>query len=63
MRRHDRFWATSLAVVVWMFAGYAVASGPVASTAITPPALDATAAVPGHATIALRRVRLGVLLQ
>ncbi len=48
MRTSDRFWATSLAVVVWLLAGYAVASGPEASTAISSPALGATAALPGH---------------
>jgi hypothetical protein len=45
MRTSDRFWATTLAVVVWLFAGYAVASGSMASTAISPPAFDATAAL------------------
>ena len=48
MRASDRFWATSLAAVVWLLAGYAVASGPEALTAISPPAFDATAALPGH---------------
>jgi hypothetical protein len=47
MRTSDRFWATSLAVVVWLFAGYAVASRPAAPTAISPPAFGATAALPG----------------
>jgi hypothetical protein len=46
MRTSDRFWATSLAVVVWLFAGYAVQSRPAAPTAISPPAFDATAASP-----------------
>jgi len=48
MRASDKFWATSLAVVVWLFAGYAVASQTAAPTAIAPPAFDATAAVPAH---------------
>jgi hypothetical protein len=45
MRLSSRFWATSLAVVVWLFAGYAVASRSLAERAIAPAAFDATAAV------------------
>ena len=45
MRTTDRFLAITLAVIVWLFAGYAVASRPVALQAITPPALDAHASV------------------
>ena len=43
MRLSSRLWATSLAVVVWLFAGYAVASRSLAEKAITPAAFDATA--------------------
>jgi hypothetical protein len=43
MRTSDRFWATSLAVIVWLVAGYAVASRPVALQAITPWGFYATA--------------------
>ncbi|MDH4072561.1 MAG: hypothetical protein OEV41_05590 [Gammaproteobacteria bacterium] len=45
MKTSDRLWATVLAVVAWLIAGYAVASRPVALQAITPPALDAHPAV------------------
>jgi len=45
MRSSDRIWATSLAVIVWLFAGYAVASRATAPQAIRPCALGATAAV------------------
>jgi hypothetical protein len=52
MRKSDRICATALAVVVWLIAGYAVASRPVALQAITPPVLDAPLSVagtrPGH---------------
>ena len=48
MRLSSRLWATSLAVVVWLFAGYAVASRSLAQTAITPGAFDAAAAVPSN---------------
>ena len=49
MKTSDRFWATALAVVVWLVAGFAVASRPVALQAITPPALDA------HPSVAISR--------
>ena len=45
MRSSDRFWAITLAVVVWLFAGYAVASRSASPKAITTSAFDATAAV------------------
>jgi hypothetical protein len=45
MRASDRFWAISLAVIVWLFAGYAVASRSASPKAITTSAFDATAAV------------------
>jgi len=43
MRMSDRFWTTGLTAIVWLIAGYAVASRPVADQAIAPPALDAHA--------------------
>ena len=45
MRTSDRFLAITLAVIVWLFAGYAVASRSVSPRAITTSAFDATAAV------------------
>jgi hypothetical protein len=45
MRSSDRFLAITLAVIVWLFAGYAVASRSASPTAITTSAFDATAAV------------------
>ncbi len=41
MRKSEKVCATVLAVIVWLVAGHAVASRPVALQAITPPALDA----------------------
>jgi hypothetical protein len=41
MRKSDRVCATVLAVIVWLVAGFTVASRPVAQQAITPSALDA----------------------
>ena len=43
MTKSDKVYATLLAVIVWLAAGYAVASRPVALQAITPPALDVPA--------------------
>jgi len=43
MRASSRLIATALAVVVWIFAGYSVASGPAAFKAIAPVPLDASA--------------------
>ena len=43
MRMSEKFWATGLTAIVWLIAGYAVASRPLADQAITPPALDAHA--------------------
>jgi hypothetical protein len=43
MRSSDKFIAIGLAVIVWLVAGYALASRPSALQAITPPALDAGA--------------------
>jgi len=45
MRLSSRYLATGLAVVVWLFAGYAVASRSLAQKAIAPAAFDAAAAV------------------
>jgi hypothetical protein len=45
MSAGSRFLATVLAGIVWAFAGFSVASGSVASKAITPAVLDATANV------------------
>lgn len=45
MRSSDRYLAIALAVIVWLFAGYAVASRSVSTRAGTRPAYDATAAV------------------
>jgi len=41
----SRILATVLAGIVWILAGLSVASGPLASKAITPTILDATANV------------------
>ena len=45
MRSSDRLLAITFAVIVWLFAGYAVASRSVSSSAIRTSAFDATAAV------------------
>lgn len=45
MRSSDRIIAITLAVIVWLFAGYAVASRSASPKAITTSAFDATAAV------------------
>ena len=45
MRSSDKFIAIGLAVIVWLVAGYALASRPSALQVITPPALDAGASV------------------
>ena len=45
MRSSDRLLAITLAVIVWLFAGYAVASRSAAAKAIPTSAFDATAAV------------------
>jgi hypothetical protein len=45
MSAGSRFLATVLAGIVWIFAGFSVASGALASKAITPSVLDATANV------------------
>jgi hypothetical protein len=45
MSAGSRFLATVLAGIVWVFAGFSVASGSLASKAITPAVLDATANV------------------
>jgi hypothetical protein len=45
MRTSDRFLAISLAVIVWLFAGYAVASRTVSPRANVTSAFDACAAV------------------
>ena len=42
MSAGSRLLATVLAGIVWVFAGFSVASGPLASKAITPAVLDAT---------------------
>jgi hypothetical protein len=39
----SRFLATALAGIVWMFAGFSVASGPLAAKAITPAVLGVAA--------------------
>jgi len=49
MKTSERFCAAVLAVIVWLAAGFAVASRPVALQAIMPPALDA------HPAIAIAR--------
>jgi hypothetical protein len=41
MSAGSRFLATVLAGIVWIIAGFSVASGPLAAKAITPTALDA----------------------
>jgi hypothetical protein len=64
MRKSDRVCATVLAVIVWLIAGYAVASRPAALQAITPPALDAHPSAVGTRTGHSCKVTgLGVLLQ
>jgi hypothetical protein len=45
MRSSDKYLAITLAVIVWLFAGYAVASRSVSSRARTTPAFEATVAV------------------
>jgi hypothetical protein len=45
MRTTDRFLAITLAVIVWLFAGYAVASRSASPKAMSTSAFDATAAV------------------
>ena len=45
MSAGSRLRATVLAGIVWVFAGFSVASGPLASKAISPAVLDATANV------------------
>jgi|APFre7841882590_1041340.scaffolds.fasta_scaffold329506_1 hypothetical protein len=44
MRITSRLFATAIAVAVWVYAGYSVASGPTAFKAIAPVALDAAVA-------------------
>lgn len=63
MKTSDRFWATVLAVVAWLVAGYAVASRPVAYLAITSPALDAHPPSQCRAPVTPDGTGLGVLLQ
>ena len=43
MNAGSRFLATVLAGIVWIFAGFSVASGPLAAKAITPKVLGAAA--------------------
>jgi len=43
MRAGSRFLATVFAGIVWILAGFAVASGPLAQKAITPAVLDVAA--------------------
>jgi ammonia channel protein AmtB len=43
MRNHDRLIATTIAVVVWVLAGYALASGPQDRVDVRPAFLDVTA--------------------
>jgi hypothetical protein len=45
MRTSDRLLAITLAVIVWLFAGYAVASRSASPKAMSTSAFDATAAV------------------
>jgi hypothetical protein len=44
MRAGSRILATIVAGIVWVFAGLSVASGPLATKAITPAVLDVAAA-------------------
>jgi len=43
MSAGSRFLATVLAGIVWIFAGFSIASGPLAAKAITPTVLGAAA--------------------
>jgi hypothetical protein len=52
MRSSDRLWATGLAVVVWLLAGYAVATRATAPEGPRSAAFEATAAV-GTAAVGL----------
>lgn len=52
MRSSDRIWATGLAVIVWLVAGYALASRATAPFGPRSAALEATAAV-GTAAVGL----------
>ena len=45
MRTSDRIWAIGLAVVVWLFAGYAVVTRSAAPVALKSSAFDTNAAV------------------
>jgi hypothetical protein len=44
MRVSSRLFATAIAVAVWVYAGYAVTSGPTAYKVTAPVALDAAVA-------------------
>ena len=52
MRSSDRIWATGLAIIVWLVAGYAVASRATAPSGARAAAFEATAAV-GTAAVGL----------
>jgi hypothetical protein len=52
MRSSDRLWATGLAVIVWLVAGYAVATRATAPSGPRSAAFEATAAV-GTAAVGL----------
>ena len=52
MRSSDRIWATGLAVIVWLVAGYALASRATAPSGPRSAAFEATAAV-GTAAVGL----------
>lgn len=52
MRSSDKLWATGLAVIVWLLAGYALATRATAPEGPRSAALEATAAV-GTAAVGL----------
>ena len=71
MRSSDRIWAAALAVIVWLFAGYAIASRATAPQAVRSCALGARAVGSAAVGLAIGRPGLspiemlvvGVLLQ
>ena len=52
MRSSDRVWATGLAIIVWLVAGYALATRAVAPSTTRSAAFEATTAV-GTAAVGL----------
>jgi hypothetical protein len=55
MRSSDRLWATGLAVIVWLVAGYAVATRAAGPSGPRSAAIEATAVVGTAAGLAIGR--------